>query len=396
MRTAAVVLLAIVIVLAPGCKKDHVTPGWARAFGGERGDDGYSVQQTRDGGCIIAGGTESYGAGYYDIWLIKTNADGDTIWSKAYGGADHDYGESVQQTKDGGYIIVGFTYSFGAGRRDVWLVKTDANGDTVWTRTFGGIDWDDGNSVQQTQDGGYVITGYTESYGAGGFDVWLIKTDADGDTVWTRTFGGTNGDEGNAVQQTQDGGYIITGCTYSYGAGGQDVWLAKTDANGDTAWTRAFGGTDNDLCYSVQQTYDGGYVVAGYTCSSGAGGADVWLIKTDANGDTLWSKTFGGANDDAGHSVQQTRDGGYVIVGSTSSRGAGDADVWLLKTDANGDTVWTREFGGSHDDIGWSVRQTRDGGYVIAGSTESYGAGLSDIWLIKTDAEGRVDEGGGK
>jgi hypothetical protein len=297
---------------------------------------------------------------------------------------------------DGGYIVTGYIWPHGAGSADVWLVKTDANGDTSWTRTFGGEGDDAGNSVQQTQDGGYVIAGTTYSYGAGQGDVWFIKVDADGSLAWCKTFGGVSYDEGESVQQTQDGGYIIAGTTWSYGAGWHDVWLIRTDAAGDTVWTRTFGGAQEDWGGSVQQTRDGGYVIVGGTMSHGAGSADVWLVKTDANGDTSWTRTFGGEGDDAGNSVQQTQDGGYIVTGYTRSYGAGGYDVWLIKTDANGDTAWTRTFGGSSDDEGYSVQPTSDGGYIIAGCTGSFGAGGYDVWLIKTDAEGRVDEGGGK
>ncbi|MDP7000223.1 MAG: hypothetical protein QF569_29625, partial [Candidatus Poribacteria bacterium] len=182
----------------------------------------------------------------------------DNAFLQTYGGSENDYGYSVQQTSDDGYIITGETYSYGNGEADVWLIRTDANGDTLWTQTYGGSESDIGNSVQQTSDGGYIIAGETYSYGNGAADVWLIKTDADGDTLWTQTFGGTEFDIAHSVQQTSDDGYIITGETYSYGNGEADVWLIKTDANGDTLWTQTFGGSESDIGNSVQQTSDGG------------------------------------------------------------------------------------------------------------------------------------------
>jgi hypothetical protein len=298
----------------------------------------------------------------------------DTLWTKTFGGSDSDWGFSVQQTTDGGYIVTGETCSFGAGDNDVWLIKTNASGDTLWTKTFGGSDIDVGYSVQQTTDGGYIITGST--FGAGVSDVWLIKTDDSGDTLWTKTFGGSDSEWGRSVQQTTDGGYIITGMTRSFGAGDRDVWLIKTDNSGDTLWTKTFGGSDGEGGHSVQQTTDGGYIITGSTQK--ASGSDVLLIKTDASGDTLWTKTFGSGS---GHSVQQTTDGGFIIAAEKDYGIYQSYDAWLIKTDNSGDTLWTKTFGGSGMDMGHSVQQTNDGGYILTGGTV---INNGDVWLIKT------------
>jgi len=360
--------------------------GWERTYGGSNNDWGYSVAQTSDGGFIITGLTASFGTGSLDFYLIRTDAYGDTLWTRTYGGSAGDWGYSVAQTSDGGFIITGFTASFGAGGIDFYLVKTDAYGDTLWTRTYGGSGADVGYSVTQTSDGGYIVAGSTASFGAGNWDVYLVRTDTYGDTLWTRTYGGGSTDHGNSVKQTSDGGYIVAGGTESFGAGEGDVYLVKTDAVGDTLWTRTYGGGAGDIGNSVAQTSDGGYIVAG--SSFGAGLTDVYLVKTDSVGDTLWTRTYGGSDDDEGYSVAQTSDGGYIVAGRTESFGAGSGDVYLVKTDAVGDTLWTRTYGGSSTEWGRSVAQTSDGGYIVAGYTYSFGDTLGDIYLIKTDSLG--------
>jgi len=371
------------------CKKHNLsTLSFTATFGGSLMDWGNSAQQTSDGGYVITGYTYSSGAGYTDLWLVKTDAFGNRVWDKTFGGSSYDEGHAVQQTTDGGYIVTGYTESSGAGWRDVWLIKTDADGNKVWDKTFGGQDDDESFSVQQTSDGGYIIVGYAASGHDTSEDIWLIKTDASGNKVWDQTFGGSGYYRGASVEQTNDGGYILTAFTAEYGAGNHDVWLIRTDASGSKVWDKTFGGTADDGGYSVRQTSDGGYIVAGWTNSRGAGGQDAWLIKTDSSGNEVWDKTFGGTGGEAGYSVQQTLDGGYIITGRTESYGEGQDDVWLVKTDSSGNKVWDKTFGGRDDDAACSVQQTSDGGFIMTGGTESYGAGDYDVWLIKTDADG--------
>jgi hypothetical protein len=356
---------------------------WTRTYGGTSADAGTSVQQTSDGGYIITGLTWSFGAGGEDVYLIKTDASGDTVWTRTYGGTGNEGGVSVEQTSDGGYIIAGWAFAPGAAWADVYLIKTDAGGDTVWTRTYGGADADIARSVQQTSDSGYIAVGETRSFSADSIDVYLIKTDAGGDTVWTRMYGGAGHEGGTSVQQTSDGGYIIAGYTSSFGAGQNDVYLIKTDTSGDTVWTRTYGWTGWEDGYSVRETSDGGYIIAGVTNSFGAGGSDVYLIKTDASGDTVWTRVFGGTISDDAMSVHQTSDGGYITAGTTWSFGAGSSDIYVIRTDESGNLGWKRTYGGAIGESGECVQQTADGAFIIAGATGSFGAGLSDVYLIK-------------
>ena len=405
MRTAMIFALAMVIAcFFVGCSKNSTDSSgngngdtyttWTQTYGGSQDDCGYSVAQTSDGGYIVAGETYSFGAGEGDVYLVKTDTDGDTIWTRTYGGSEDDCGYSIVQTTDGGYIIAGSTESFGAGWRDVYLMKTDAAGNEIWTRTYGGSDYDGGSSVVQTTDGGYIVAGYTSSFGADEGDVYLFKTDASGNELWMRTYGGSNHDRGSSIAQTTDGGYIVAGYTWSFGAGEGDVYLLKTDTDGDTIWTRTYGGSDSDYGWSVAQTTDGGYIIAGATYSFGAGSGDVYFVKLDASGNELWMRTYGGSGNDWGSSVAQTTDGGYIIAGVYDHDWHEEiGDVYLVKTNAAGNEIWTRTYGGSDVDWGSSVVQTTDGGYIVAGTYDynDWGAGTGDVYLVKTDANGNVD-----
>ncbi|MFO7674721.1 MAG: PKD domain-containing protein [bacterium] len=361
-----------------------ISPGWFRTHGGTGDDVGMSARQTSDGGYIIAGYTLSYGEGGRDVHLVRTDSVGDTLWTRTFGGSADDIGRSVGQTTDGGFVVVGATSSFGSGMQ-AWLVKVAVDGSRQWDYLFGyGSEDDDGISVQPTSDGGSIFVGSTSAYGG---DVLLVKTDALGNKQWSDTKGYSDSrEEGNAVRQTSDGGYIVVGTTWRYDIVG-DVWLLKVGADGSTTWHTHIGGPHGDLGRSVCPTADGGHIIAGLTASYGAGGVDVYLIKTDAGGNVLWMKTFGGASTDIGESVQQTADGGYIIAGTTKTDSTG-TDAYLIKTDGTGSLLWERTFGGSAGDVAMTVQQTADGGYVIGGHSNSFGAGDWDFYLVKTDAEG--------
>jgi len=358
---------------------------WTKTFGGLYYDSGTDIQQTNDSGYIILGITYSYGQGiptYNNAYLIKTDENGDTLWTKVYGGPDHDACVSIQQTSDSGFIAAGATgpvYSV----MDVYVIKTDENGDTLWTRTYGGPYQDGGKCIQQTSDDGYIVIGSTLLDAINGFNYFLVKTNAFGDTIWTRTYGRADFDLAYHGQQTNDDGYVMVGLTEGLGTDTSNVYMIKTDSIGDTLWTKIFGRPFTDEGYCIQQTSDDGYIISGLTKSSGGSNYDVYVVKTDSRGDTLWTKTYGGPGDDVGSSVVQTIDGGYIIAGHTSSFGAGNFDGYLIRLNSDGDSLWTQTFGGPSYDMFSSVRQTTDNGYIAVGLTRSFGSAEGDIYVVK-------------
>ena len=415
-HSLVILALLLVTLVAMGCTRRIITPEdpplqgpypaavkeWNRTFGGRYSEAAQSVYQTACGSFIIAGTTESFGAGEADFWLVKTDHEGNKEWSQTFGGPKRDLAHSVQQTHCGGFIIAGTTWSFGEGEGDFWLVKTDAYGNKQWSRTFGGPYEDWAASVQQTACGGFIIAGHTGSFGAGHFDSWLVKTDVYGNKEWSQTFGGPKRDLGHSVQQTHCGGFILAGRMWAVGRGEGsfwegDFWLVKTDAYGNKQWSRTFGGHYADWATSVQQTACGGFIIAGHTRSFGAGNFDFWVIKTDPEGSKEWSQTFGGRGWDRAFSVQQTADGGLIIAGYTTTAWIYQAAfpvgvtpktpygcIWMVKTDPYGNLQWSQTFGTLGEaDAARSVKQTACGGFIIAGWTESFGAGERDFWLIK-------------
>jgi len=360
---------------------------WARTYGGVNVDVAYSVCQTSDGGYIVTGYTSSFGAGQQDAYLVRITSNGDTIWTRTFGGASMDGAHFVREASDHGYVIAGYTESYGGGK-NMYLIKTDSIGQAEFTRTYGTSMMDVAYAFCETPDSGYIFVGYKN--GPSGWakgDLWILKTDETLDTVWTKEYGGAGEDYGISIQSTLDGGYIITGSTTSFGAGGKDLWLVKIDAFGDTIWTKTYGGTLEDVGYGVNLALDYGYIVTGYINGTGPWTAgDLWLLKMDSIGDTLWTKIYGGSSEEFGFDIYQTPDNGYVTAGQ------GSGDVWLLRTDSLGDTLWTRKYGGTGLESALALSMTSDGGYIIGGYTTSFGYGANDFWIIKTEPDVGVKE----
>jgi hypothetical protein len=344
------------------------------------------VIRTSDGGyavlCKITGGSSG-------ISFFKTDTDGNQRANKSLIQHLTSVLElfSVAQTEDGGYALVGHRSRTYAPILDttmgtcVWLEKIDAGvNDWQWTKDYDGPGNECAYAVIKTSDGGLALAGETDSYGAGGYDTWLIKTDFNATAQWNMTYGGIGAEHGYALAQATDGGYIIAGTTNSSGAGGDDVYMVKTDANGALVWSRAFGGNGTETAKSVVQATDGGFVVAGSTDSFGAGNVDGWLIKTDANGNMVWNHTYGGAGADAFRVVVLANNGGGYAMTGYSTGG-----LWLVQTNEYGTEQSSRTYGGGG---GNSLVQASDGGYLIAGYTSSN----SYVWLLKTDGVSVVPE----
>ena len=366
---------------------------WAVTIGGHKSDFGCSIIQTNDGGYVVTGYTWSYGPGITNVYIIKMDSLGMQQWTKVVGTTKYSRGYSIIQTKDGGFAITGYMDSvYGAGL-NVYVIKLDGGGNIKWTKTIGGTNEDIGYSIVQTKDGGYIIGGSTSSYGAGSDDFYVVKLDSVGNIQWTKTIGGGLNDDASSIVLTKDGGYILVGSTYSYQSKeyGINVYVVKLNSVGSLQWTKSIGG-GAEWGNSIIQTDDGGYAITGGSNSYAGYYSDVYMLKLNAYGNIEWTKTIGtGLGVTEGASIVQTKDHGYVITGSSDSAGSGyNMDVYVVRLDSVGNLRWTRTIGGSGDNEGSSIIQTRDLGFAITGFTNSYGAGDYDVFVIKLDTAGEV------
>jgi len=354
---------------------------WIRTFDGTGDDEAYSVQ-VDDYGYILAGITNSSGFGQYDAWLIKTDSSGAMEWNRTYGGLLNDRVDSLVTTGDGGYALAGSTTSYGAGSADVWLVKVDSSGNLEWNQTYGGHDRDSCRSLVATSDGGYALLCFTNSYGAGGFDVWLVKVDSLGNLEWNQTYGETGTEYGLSLVTTGDGGYALACSTTSYGAGSADVWLVKVDSLGNLEWNQTYGEIGTEYANSLVTTGDGGYALTGSTTSYGARSADVWLVKVDSLGNLEWNQTYGGSIADYCDSMVISSEGGYTLACISQTPTFGDGVFWLIKVDSFGIMEWNQTYGVSAHHSHTSLLIMADGSYILGGSTRD-NMGYRDFWMAK-------------
>jgi hypothetical protein len=412
MRT--IILLSVPLFLALYAIAQAPRLQAENSFGGSDVDHAFDIHEISDAGFIMAGHTESndgnvngnHGNGTFDFWVVKLGKRGNIQWQKALGGRLDETAFSVQQTSDGGYIVAGQANSSDGqvvghhGDLDFWIVKLDIAGNIVWSRSLGGTKSDFATCIKQTTDGGYVVCG--GSYSNDGdvsahhgsllaADYWIVKLDATGNKQWQKSYGGSRGDIAMSIVQSTDGGYVVAGNTTSndgnvtglrdsiYG----DYWIIKLDRQGNLRWQKTYGGSDYDEATSIQKTQEGGYITCGWSRSPNNGNVtgnhgdyDFWIVKLDSTGNLKWQKSLGGSAADIAYSIEQTTDNGYIVAGGTNSTDGdvsglhgteGKDDFWVVKLDARGSLQWQKTLGGSEFEEGRSVDQTKDGGYIVAG-----------------------------
>jgi len=377
---------ATILVFIFGITLTYSQDEFVKVFESNYQEWAWDVIQTKDEGFAIIGNTSKSND---DIIFMKTNKAGDTIFTRCIGGNGWDYAYSIKQTADNGYIIAGSTTSFGAGNYDLFLVKTDENGNVLWTRTFGGKESDGGSHVEIASDGGFIISGLTYSNGSNNGSVFLVKTDSLGFAQWEKYPDcGSEGCFGTDILITSDDNYVISGNTSD-----NHVFLIKTDSEGKKIWSKIYNYYSESFSESILETQDNGIIIVGTAYKYSAGGSydsDVLIIRTDDSGDTLWTKRIGDRMYDYGNSIDLTSDGGYIITGTIENLKFYDKDIYLIKINHSGDTLWTRPYHLLEHDYGYSVKQTPDRGYIITGYTESDG-GNRNIFLMKTDSLGHTD-----
>ncbi|MFA5363964.1 MAG: hypothetical protein WC325_02140 [Candidatus Bathyarchaeia archaeon] len=371
--------IVLCVLLSPSLTCLAVNPEpswvmWSKTYGGADAENTSSMVEIVDGYYVILA----------DRLLLKIDANGNMEWNQTISQNENDLTSMLIQANDGGFVIAGNTYSYGAGLSDFWLVKTDSTGNVQWNQTYGTEYYERALALTQTFDGGYALVG--EAYDAGE-NALFVKTDGSGNMVWNKTYSVGTANRFTDVIQTVDGGFVLVGSTNPVG-GDRDGWITKLNFTGGVEWSHTFDLNDNDYFNKIIQTTDGKYTIAGSTNSFESSQYDFWLAKLDTTGYMLWNQTYGGPRDDQCSSVIQTSDGGYALAGSTTSYGYGNSDVWLVKTDDEGNMQWTKNYGGERNDRAAALLETSDGGYILVCSTESFGTESIDVWVFKTNIQG--------
>jgi hypothetical protein len=403
------ILIFIIVFINVNTNIGYSSEQWFRTYGGIGCDQVLTIQETLDRGYIVTGRTFSgsvddfmpallrFSFGETYSWILKLESSGRVVWQKKFYLNDLNDSLLTKQTSDGGYIVTVMSTYFGSGNKDIWLLKLSQDGAEEWFRIYGGSGCDQIHSIQETIDGGYVVAGWTNKvFGANNYDIWLLKIDQDGDIKWQNTYGGGFSEQAHTIQETSDGGYIVAGWTYSLGNDGRNVWILKLRQDGDVDWQYTYGGgLKHWQDILVRETKEGGYIVETYTLSEGH--HDINRLELSGNGDVKMKKTYYGTYKWSlaqVHSFQQTTDGGYILAGQANPLVAGNWDVWLLKLQQNGDIDWQKTYGSNDPDGAVSIQQTADGGYVVTGYTDkSIEEGCKDMWVLRVDENGEIPAG---
>jgi hypothetical protein len=353
--------------------------------------EGQDVVACADGCYLIAGYTTNSTLYDCDIQLTKTDAVGNKLWQKSFGGSKPDFPCHMIPSGDGNFLIVGYSQSYGGGDKDIILIKVDADGNAAWTKTYGSWGNDVGDDVIATSDGNFLIVGSSNSGSSTGLNANLIKVDAGGNVIWNKQYGGGSDDFGHSVKQCSDGGFIMLGHSFSYGTNG-DAYLLKTDASGNEAWYKNFGGSQYDEGTYITTNSDGSFTFLVRDSSNAGQDIDVKIIKTDGSGNTVWTKNYGGNKKDTPKMISNTSDGGYIIAAISRSFGWVNPDMWILKTNSAGDTTWTRHYGGVAHEHAYVAKEQGDGSYIVVGKSDSYGPDM-DIMFLKLNSQGTLAVG---
>lgn len=375
----ALILLFFLWISTPLCWAQYKLD-WIRNFGKSGNDAGKCVLPSKDGNIWVIGFVENPTNTKADAWIIKVNPEGRNLWDVSYGGRKWDEARAAVTTESGGLVIMGVTESKGEGKADIWLFELNSEGEMLWDRTYGGKNWEEGYGLIQTKDGGFLITGSYKAYQKED-DLWTIRTDKTGKVLWEVRKGGEEWEGGHDLLELPDGSFMVVGHTASESLGSDDGWLLKISAEGTLLWSKHFGGADRDAMHSIISPNDSTLLVAGFTRSKGNGQADMWLLNIDLEGELRWEKTIGGGDFEKARAMIQTSDGHLLFAGYTHSQGLGNGDAWLVKTTIEGEKIWEDTFGGPGFDKAFSLTELPDKSIVMIGSINL--AGQQNILTIK-------------
>ena len=379
------VLSGIIILFTSCTPPKSIKP---LTFGGEKYDSARSIIKTKDG-YVLAGMTVSFGVGHVNVYWLKISKWGKFIKQNTFGGKDDDRGFAVIEAPDNGFFIAGYTTSYGAGNNDIYLVRTDKDGNYKDSKVFGGPRMDSASAICAADKGGYMIAGQSNSFSKGDYDAYIIRTDADGNCVWAKTYGGEGQDMAYTITAAGNDRYIAAGESNSFSKKFPEMYVFMIDGKGNLIWSKTFGGGTYGRANSIVKTSGNDFIIAGERGSKDTS-SDIDLLRIDSMGNTEWEKTYGGPQADTPAQIIESKDGGFLIVGTTESGGNGMSDILMLKTDNNGELKWQRFYGGRQEDYAGGVVQDKDGGYVVAGWTHSFGAGDFDVYFFKTDSNGDI------